>query len=295
VLSIDGWTADLHNSAFSHSDQPSALFYVDMTGSAIVTLVLRNARVEMTGLDMTGNKAIVEVTDTKGPNAIPASGLSVVLENIGIQFSTATGVSLVYQDTTQTTVTSDISMDNCLFYVVDQIHGGSWSTFYPTPEPSNFTPRIKFWRTGRTNAEGVIQIGAETFNMDGTYDYGRGSSLYDFSVDGGAIGGMSLTGDNIPDNATITRAWYEVITAFTSGGAATVAFGVSVHDTTGLKAATAYNDASYAVGYGDMIPDGTATNFTTKTTGRRDIWMIIAGAALTGGKVRVWYDYVISE
>jgi len=159
VMSIEDWTVDLHNSAFSHSDQPESLFQFDMTGAANISLVLRNARIEMTSLDMTGVKAIVEILDSKGPNAIPASGIGLVMENIGLQFSTATGVSLLYQNTTQTTVTSDIMLKNVFLLGVAQIHGGNWSTFFTTPEPEDFSGRIKFWATGRVNRFGQIQLG----------------------------------------------------------------------------------------------------------------------------------------
>jgi len=120
----------------------------------------------------------------------------------------------------------------------------------------------------------------------------HGVALYDFSVDGGATGIITL--NSLPENATITKAWYEVITAFTSGGSATVGFGVAVNDATGLKAVTAFDDATYGVGYDDFTPDGAATNFTTKTTDTRDIRMTIATAALTAGKVKIWYEYSMS-
>jgi len=115
--------------------------------------------------------------------------------------------------------------------------------------------------------------------------------LYDFSVDGGGVGIIVL--GQMPDNATITDAWYEVIAAPTSGGSATIAFGVSTDDSTGLKTATAYG--SYTTGYADFTPDGTATNYTTKTAARRDVIMTIATAALTAGKIRIYYKYSVSE
>lgn len=122
-----------------------------------------------------------------------------------------------------------------------------------------------------------------------------GSSLYDFGSSGGAISAIDLLGDSLPDNATITRAFYEVLTAFTSAGAATVAFGVTTDDASGLLAATAYNNAAFNTGYHDFIPDNTAANFTTKTTAARSLIATVATAALTAGKVRVWFEYVVSE
>lgn len=121
-----------------------------------------------------------------------------------------------------------------------------------------------------------------------------GSTVYDFAVHGGAISTINLE-YQLPDNSSISRAWYEVIAPFASAGAATVAFGVATDDAAGLKAATAYNDASYSSGYHDFAPDGTAATFTNKTTAARRVVMTIAGAALTAGKVRVWFEYVTSE
>ena len=120
-----------------------------------------------------------------------------------------------------------------------------------------------------------------------------GSGVYDFAVDGGAVGSKII--GNIPDNASITRAWYEVLTAPTSAGAATIGLGVQTDDATGILAATAYNNAIFNAGYHDAVPDGTAANFTTKSTAYRPVNFVIGAAALTGGKIKVWWEYVISE
>jgi hypothetical protein len=128
--------------------------------------------------------------------------------------------------------------------------------------------------------------------IEGALGYPQ-SVVYDFAVDGGAIGAISIALDTvIPTGATITNAFYEVITAPTSGGSATIAIGVSTDDPAGLKAATAI--ASYTLGYGDLLPDNTAANFTTKTTGDRNIVITIATAALTAGKINVFFTYSIS-
>jgi len=116
-------------------------------------------------------------------------------------------------------------------------------------------------------------------------------ATYDFAVDGGAIGNIPINA-RIPTGATITHAFYEVITAPTSAGAATLAFGVDVNDLAGLKAATPI--ASYTTGYGDLLPDNTAANFTTKTSNPRNIIMTVATAALTAGKINVYFTYSVS-
>lgn len=116
-------------------------------------------------------------------------------------------------------------------------------------------------------------------------------AVYDFAIDGGAIGDIPINA-TIPADATITYAFYEVITEPTSAGAATLSFGVDANDPAGLKAPTAIG--SYTVGYGDLLPDNTAANFTTKTTSTRNIIMSIGAATLTAGKINVYFTYSVS-
>ncbi len=122
------------------------------------------------------------------------------------------------------------------------------------------------------------------------------SVLYDYLTDPTeGIAGPKILDSTFPDNSTIVRAYYEVLTAFTSGGAATIAFGIDVDDPAGLLVAVAYDDPALSVGYHDFIPDGTAANFTTKSTAIRDLIMVIGGSGILLGKVRVWYEFIISE
>jgi len=116
-------------------------------------------------------------------------------------------------------------------------------------------------------------------------------ATYDFDVDGGTVGEITLSG-RLPVDATITNAWYEVLTPPTSAGAATLSFGVDANDQTGLLGATAI--ASFTAGYGDLLPDNTAGNFTTKTTNPRDIIMTVATANLTAGKINIYYTYSVT-
>lgn len=134
-----------------------------------------------------------------------------------------------------------------------------------------------------------------TWNVLGTISgngFGEYRGLYDFSEDGGGIGDIVI--GTIPDNTTITKAHYEVITPFTSAGAATVAISTS-QVANEIVTATAYNNAVFNAGAHDAIPDGTAANFTTKSTAARNIILTIATADLTAGKIYVYYEYVVSE
>lgn len=145
------------------------------------------------------------------------------------------------------------------------------------------------------------------YNIGGTTDYSRfvyfsenkdlrrgsGSGIYDFSVDTGAIGTYVL--GQIPDNATITYANYEVITPPASSGSATLQWGVGNDDPQGLVVNTAYNNAIFNAGYHDSIANGVAANFTTKTTAYRYVDFFIVDAALTAGKIYFYWDWIASE
>ena len=117
--------------------------------------------------------------------------------------------------------------------------------------------------------------------------------LYDFSVDGGAIGDFDLF--YIPDNSTIINAWYEIITPFTSAGLATVALGIATDGAAEILDAKAFDDATWMTsGYHDTLVFPRAANFTTKTTAQRNVNLSIATAALTAGKMYVWCQYITS-
>lgn len=118
--------------------------------------------------------------------------------------------------------------------------------------------------------------------------------LYDFSVLGGAVGAIKLKDEDgtdliIPSKAIVTSVYIDVLTAPTSGGAATIAFGANT--TTDFKAATAI--ASYT-GIVAGIPVGTAAT-AVKMTADRNITATIATAALTAGKIYVLCEYIMSE
>jgi hypothetical protein len=67
--------------------------------------------------------------------------------------------------------------------------------------------------------------------------------VYDFSYDGGAVGAINLKDLNhdlvkLPAGAIVKQVLIDVVSAPTSGGAATIALGIN--STTDLKAATGY-------------------------------------------------------
>jgi predicted RecA/RadA family phage recombinase len=102
---------------------------------------------------------------------------------------------------------------------------------------------------------------------------------------GGLVQG-TYYGDSIPDNARVTRSWYEVITTFTSAGdLATIGFGIETDDVAGILAAVAIGTGTpFDAGLKDGIQDGAIANFSEKTTaeGRR-LEMVVGVEDLTAG------------
>ena len=113
---------------------------------------------------------------------------------------------------------------------------------------------------------------------------------YDFAVDGGDVGAITLKdafGDAayLPDNAVIVGAWVEGITDLVSGGSATVALGYT-GAATALVGATAKDNAMWNV-------DAVTALALSKTTQKSSVLATIATAALTAGKFDVMIHYYV--
>jgi hypothetical protein len=113
--------------------------------------------------------------------------------------------------------------------------------------------------------------------------------LYEFALDGGAVGDIALRGDTLPSGAIILDAWVHVDTVVTSGGAATVA--VKVEGAADINAVDAISGAPWST-TGAKRTDFTATTAPIKTTAARSIVATVATAALTAGKFSVIVEYV---
>lgn len=109
---------------------------------------------------------------------------------------------------------------------------------------------------------------------------------YDFAVDGGAIGSITLRGDNtIPAGSIIYAGWLEIDTGFTTGTAATMA--ITVEGAGDIIAATVVSGAPYSTtGRKSIIPAATGAT-SVKTTVPRSIVATIATGTVTAGKGRV--------
>lgn len=120
-----------------------------------------------------------------------------------------------------------------------------------------------------------------------------------FDATGGLAVGAHLFGPELPDNATLLRTWYEVITTFTSAAdGATVALGIDTDDAGGIVAAVAISDGGnpWDAGLHEGIQDGTVANASAKTAAAGRQFVADVGVEpLTAGKLRLYAEYFVSE
>jgi hypothetical protein len=128
--------------------------------------------------------------------------------------------------------------------------------------------------------------------IEGTLRLKTAQAEYDFAVDGGATGTITLRGvpgdshgNSIPSGAVITGGYIDVETAVASGTGTVALAGEGAAD---LLAAT--GAAGLTTGRKDIVPDSTGST-AVKTTAVRSVTMTIATAALTAGKFRVVVFY----
>jgi len=104
---------------------------------------------------------------------------------------------------------------------------------------------------------------------------------YAVTTASGTVGTHGL-GVVLPKNCIVTRLWTDAVTAFDSGGSATVAIeaGSAV-----LKSATAFDNAAYVgVDAQSLTP--------VKLAAESELEIVVADAALTDGLVNVYVEYL---
>ncbi len=115
-------------------------------------------------------------------------------------------------------------------------------------------------------------------------------STFDVAVDGGTIGAIDL-GEDLPANAIVTQAYFQIITQFTDAGSGTVALHCAGADDL-FAAADITGSAAGTITSG--VPVGTAaTMFDVGTA--CDVTATVAGADQSAGKMVIWIEYVVSE
>lgn len=117
---------------------------------------------------------------------------------------------------------------------------------------------------------------------------------YNFAVQGGAIGTLSLLDDQgnaaiIPNKAIIAQVYIDWLTPCTSGGSATIS--LQANSAGDLLNALA---VASATGITAGIPVGTAGTMV-KATADRTLKLVIATAALTAGVANIFVDFVYSN
>lgn len=127
---------------------------------------------------------------------------------------------------------------------------------------------------------------------------------YDFAVDGGAIGNVTLRGGTLPSGAIIIGSTTKQTAAFTSAGAATIGVGAEaagdLQTVLGYELITAvatYSEGINVISGSGVLAMAAGQGFygmpaTVVTTAARSVVMAIAGAALTGGVVDLYLTYM---
>lgn len=129
--------------------------------------------------------------------------------------------------------------------------------------------------------------------IEGTHKLGTGLytgrakpavARYDFAVDGGATGAVTLRGDTIPSGAIIVDALLDIETACAS---ATGTMAIGTEGAADILSATGQAGLTAGAKRATL----TATSTPVKTTARRNITLTIATAAFTAGKFTavVWF------
>jgi len=130
--------------------------------------------------------------------------------------------------------------------------------------------------------------------IEGTGTLKTAVGEYDFAVDGGAIGAITMRGSGplggvIPNGAVILGGYIEIDTNFTTGTAATMA--ISIEGANDLQTATVVSGAPYSTtGRKAIVPVFTAAT-SIKTTAQRSLTATIATGTVTAGKGRVVVMY----
>jgi hypothetical protein len=130
--------------------------------------------------------------------------------------------------------------------------------------------------------------------IEGTVGIKTATGEYDFAVDGGAGGTITMRGSGalggvIPAGSVIMGGYIEIDTLFTTGTAATMA--LQAESAGDLQAATVVSGAPYSTtGRKAIVPVWTAATFI-KTTVARNLTAVIATGTITAGKGRVVVFY----
>jgi hypothetical protein len=129
--------------------------------------------------------------------------------------------------------------------------------------------------------------------------------VYDFAVDGGAVSTIALSAkpgkEPLPLYAVVTSVALKVVTAFTSGGSATLAWG-NTSDVDGYSgtpiAVASLTDNAVFNGWGNVAAllwndtQDSPVYYHVGAANDAVVSVTIATAAMTAGKAVLWVEYV---
>lgn len=129
---------------------------------------------------------------------------------------------------------------------------------------------------------------------------GKVRQIWDFSVNGGAIGTANLD-VLLPEGAIVTGGFVHVLTAVTTADSGTLSFGLN--DGVDLLAATAAGSLTAnailpllpnftAALDGNAAAGGVAAATPLLITAERELKAAVATGALTAGKVAVYFEFI---
>lgn len=125
-----------------------------------------------------------------------------------------------------------------------------------------------------------LQLGTELEERSGKV----AKAKYDFSVDAGAIGDITIQAAALPKNAVVTRVYSDEQTTLTSGGSATLQLKAG---STSLTDALAFDTAFTGVDSHPLASSAEAIKLSSASA----LVLTIATAALTAGKVVFAVEY----
>lgn len=116
-------------------------------------------------------------------------------------------------------------------------------------------------------------------------------AVWDFSVNGGAVGDIALS-VTVPSGGLVTRTGYYVNTTCTSGGAATVALKLGAQASGTIVGGTPIAVATLTAG---AVANGDVTDVATakRASADRILTLVVGTAALTAGKITFVVEYIV--
>lgn len=159
------------------------------------------------------------------------------------------------------------------------------------------TPTYTSFPSVRVDGENVPALQPTT--TDGQNSKRIARVTFDYSDQ--ATSGTYDSGVSLPDNAIVTRAWYDVVTTFAGDGDDGTTIAVQVEGANDIVTATAISAGGnvWDAGLHEGVPQGDDVTTFVKTTAARNISIVVAvgGAdtSLAAGSMVLFFEYVVSD